>query len=277
MRKLLDFLIFGAVFISICAVALAIETNLLLSQPLNDPAVYLFIFGATLLQYNLHYFFKGSAAATNIRETWSFKNRLTQKILIAAGILLVAGSIWQLENRHFLVLAVLAVLAALYSLPLLPFRKKSLKEYGLLKISLLSLEWTLVTVWFPADQAGIDPTTYWLVLFRRFIFMFVLCLLFDIRDFHADQQKGIRTLPVRLGIRNAYALADSGLVVFLLLSIWQLLHAGNFIFFHAMLLSALATKWMLELTKKSDNEYLYLAGVDGMMILQALLVVIGTI
>ncbi len=277
MKKLADFIIFGAVFIALCAVALSIETNQLLGIPLNSPSVYTFIFGATLLQYNLHYLFKKGTVPDSVRDNWSLSNILTQKLLIITGFLMIGFSIWSLESRHFGVLVVLAVLASLYSLPILPFKRKRLKEYGLLKIILLSLEWTLVTVWFPADQSGIDPTSYWLVFVRRFVFMFVLCLAFDIRDMHTDRLAGIRTMPVRLGSPMAYRIADLCLILFLLLSVWQLGHTGNFIFFHAMLLSAMATKWMLEKTKKSDNEYLYLAGVDGMMLVQALLVAIGTI
>ncbi|ULQ53531.1 UbiA family prenyltransferase [Flavihumibacter fluvii] len=277
LKKTVDFLLFGAVFIAICAVALSIETNLLLGIPLNHPAVYIFIFGSTILQYNLHYLFKKGIGLLSDRDTWSARNRITQKILICLGAVLIAISVGWLESRHFVVMVVLALLASLYSLPLLPFKRRRLKEYGLLKITLLSLEWTLVTVWFPADQYGIDPTSYWLVFVRRFIFMFVLCLSFDIRDMQSDFKAGIRTMPVRLGKNTAYKVADWGLILFTLLSIWQLTHSGNFIFFHAMVLSALVTKWMVEQTKKSDSEYLYLAGVDGMMLLQALLVAIGTI
>lgn len=277
MKKLADFIIFGAVFIALCAVALSIETNLLLVIPLNAPSVYTFIFGATLLQYNLHYLFKKGTVPDSERDNWSQSNKLIQKLLIITGLIMIGFSVWSLESRHFGVLAVLAILASLYSLPILPFTRKRLKEYGLLKITLLSLEWTLVTVWFPADQSGIDPTSYWLVFVRRFVFMFLLCLAFDIRDMHADSHDGIRTIPVRLGRAMSYRIADLCLILFLLFSVWQLVHTGNFIFFHAMLLSALLTKLILDKTKKSDNEYLYLAGVDGMMLVQALLVSIGTI
>jgi 4-hydroxybenzoate polyprenyltransferase len=279
MKKLADFLIFGAVFIACCAVALCYETNLLLGISPNSPSVYLFIFGATLVQYNLHYLFKnspGTTAATP-RDAWSASHRQTQRFLGIAGFTLILSTVLWLQPRHFVVLAILALLASLYSLPLLPFRRKRLKEYGLFKIFLLSLEWTLVTVWFPADQSGIDPTSYWLVLIRRFVFMFVLCLLFDIRDIESDRAAGIRTLPVRTGATIAYRYADYALIIFVVLSVWQLTHTGNIEFFNAMLLSAICTKWMMQVTKKVNNEYVYLLGVDGMMLLQALLVAVGTI
>ena len=39
-----------------------------------------------------------------------------------------------------------------------------------------------------------------------------------------------------------------------------------------MLLSAAATFFAVELTKKTNSDFVYLAGIDGMMLLQAMLV-----
>lgn len=279
MKKIADFLLFGSIFIAICAAALAYETYLLLGLDANRPAIYLFIIGATLVQYNLHYLFKSHPVVTapTERDTWSANHRSVQKFLWVSGFILIASTVWFLQPRHFGVLAILALLASFYSLPLLPFKKKRLKEYGLLKITLLSLEWTLVTVWFPADQSGVDPTSYWLVFLRRFIFMFVLCLLFDIRDIESDRAGGIRTLPVRYGAAISYRIGDLALLVFLLLSFWQLTHSGNILYFNAMLLSVLCTKWIMQISKKVHNDYVYLFGIDGMMLLQAILVAVGSI
>jgi len=277
MRKLVDFLLFGAIFIGLCAVALCWETNMLLGLEPSHWSLYLFVFGATLVQYNLHYLFKKVQPFPSARQDWSVANRLTQKILLGLGAVGVLISLFWLEPRHFMVLVVLALLASLYSFPLLPFTRKRLKDYGLLKIVLLSLEWTLVTVWFPADQEGVDITSYWLVFVRRFLFIYVLCLLFDLRDRVVDARNGIRTIPVRIGVRATYRLADMVLILFLLLSVTELIRTGNFPFFHAMLLSALITRFVIMLTKQYNNDYIYLAGIDGMMLVQAILVAVGTI
>jgi hypothetical protein len=44
-----------------------------------------------------------------------------------------------------------------------------------------------------------------------------------------------------------------------------------------MLLSALITRFVIMLTKQYNNDYIYLAGIDGMMLVQAILVAVGTI
>jgi len=82
---------------------------------------------------------------------------------------------------------------------------------------------------------------------------------------------------VRMGVSKSYRLADIILLIFVLISLIQLIRTSDFPFFHAMLLSALLTRFVIQLTKKFDNDYIYLAGIDGMMLVQTALVAIGTI
>jgi 4-hydroxybenzoate polyprenyltransferase len=276
MKKLVDVLLFGAIFIAGCSTALCFETNILLGLYPQNPAIYFFIFGATLVQYNLHYLFKHSAVPASRRSEWSAQNRTIQKSLIAAGSFLVVMSIYQLQPRHFYWLFFLALLALLYSLPILPLSKKSLKEYGVLKIFLLTLVWTLVTVWFPIEQQPLALQHIGIILLQRFLFMFVLCLAFDIRDMATDQHTGIQTIPVRMGKKAAYILTDTGLVLFVLVCLLQYVQTGQRYVLFAFIVSAACTRFMINRTKTSSGEYLYLAGIDGMMLLQVLLLTIGT-
>ena len=102
--------------------------------------------------------------------------------------------------------------------------------------------------------------------------MFVLCLLFDIRDIEIDRQEKIHTLAVMLGKKRSYFLSYTLLVLFMILSIAQYFYLPQMGFLVAMLLSAAATFITVELTKKINSDYIYLAGIDGMMLLQALLI-----
>ena len=214
LKKILDVILFGSLFISFCAVALCIETNILLHLKLNSVSFYLFVFGATLVQYNLHYLFKKSAVKYSERLAWSLKNKLTHKVLIWLGIALIIISLFSFQLHQFIILSVLGAIALLYSFPLLPFaRKKRIKDYGLLKILTLALMWTLVTVWFPVDEANYS-FSYHLILIRRFIFIFILCLLFDIRDTEIDRAENISTLSVKLGVKRAYILCYTLLILF---------------------------------------------------------------
>jgi 4-hydroxybenzoate polyprenyltransferase len=273
MGRLVRMFIFGCVWIACCAVALCMETNLLLHVPLNAISFYLFVFCATLAQYNLHYLLKKKANLRSERFAWSQRNRSLHLVFTLIGLAGLLICLPMLEIRHFYVLVAVAGLSLLYSCPLLPIGKRRLKDYGLLKITVLTLNWTLVTVWLPIDVAGVNPSIYWLVFIRRFLFLFVLCLLFDIRDVETDSSEGIGTIPVRWGIGRAYWLADGLLVLFVLCSLLHCLIEQNLPVLAGMILSAAATKIMMSYSKGHNNDYVYLAGIDGMMLLQAGLVI----
>ena len=275
MGRLVRTFIFGNLWIACCAVAMCIETNLLLHVPLNFPSFYLFVFCATLAQYNLHYLLKKKANRDSKRFTWSQRNKQVHLVFTLFGLAGVLLTLPLLEVRHFYVLVAVACLSLLYSCPVLPIGKKRLKEYGLLKILILSLNWTIVSVWLPIDVSGVNPSIYWLVFVRRFLFLFVLCLLFDIRDVESDSSEGIGTIPVRWGIGRAYWLADVLLTLFVLCTIVHCLIERDLLVLAAMILSALATKGIMNYSKKHHSDYVYLAGIDGMMLLQAGLVLVA--
>lgn len=272
-KKITEFTLFSSIFIACCAVALAIETNLLLQTPLNNLSFYFFVFGATLVQYNLHYLVKTSAVKNSRRLAWSLQNKGIHKILFAAGCVLIIISLFSFRLQHFFILLVLGAIALLYSFPALPFAKgKRIKDFGSMKILTLALLWTLVTVWFPVSDRAINVTSFLFIFGKRFVFMFVLCLLFDMRDIEIDRHENIKTLAVILGKKKSYLTSYAGLLLFLLMSLLQYVYWGNIGLFIAMCISALATFLTVEVTKKTNSDFVYLAGIDGMMLLQALLV-----
>jgi 4-hydroxybenzoate polyprenyltransferase len=272
-KKLGEFVLFSSIFIAICAVSLCIETNLLLHLPLNTFSFYCFVFGATLVQYNLHYLVKTTAVENSQRLAWSSKNKTSHKVLLFTGVALILFSFFSFRLHHFIILAILATVAFLYSFPVIPFfKKKRIKDYGFLKIITLALLWTLVTVWFPVNNFHFEKNIFVFVFFKRFVFMFLLCLLFDIRDIEIDRQENITTLAVFLGKRRSYFLVYNFLILFVTLSFFQFFYFDDKGVLIAMLLSAAATFFTVELTKKINSDFVYLFGIDGMMLLQAILV-----
>ncbi len=273
MKKLLEFILFSSIFIACCAVAFCIETNILLGVPLNTFSFYCFVFGATLLQYNLHYSTKKIAVKNSERLSWSHNNKKIHFFLLLIAALLILFSFFHFKLKHFVILALLGTISFLYSFPFLPLaKKKRIKDYGLLKIVTLSLLWTLVTVWFPVNSMPFDRLLFIFVFVKRFIFMFILCLLFDLRDIEIDRKENIDTLPVMLGKKKSYYLSYLLLVLFLAIAWVQYLYLPQLPFFIAMLVSTAVTFLIIERTKKTNSDFIYLAGVDGMMLLQAFLV-----
>ena len=257
---------------------MCVETNLLLHLRLNNISFYLFVFGATLVQYNMHYLFKTAAVVNSRRLKWSVKNKNIHTILIAFGVVLIVYSLFSFKVKHFIILLVFGAIAFLYSFPFLPFtNKKRIKDFGLLKIITLALLWTLVTVWFPIDEANFSELSFQLIFVRRFIFIFILCLLFDIRDTEVDKKDNIATLSVKLGVKRSYLLCYLLLIMFIALSVIQFIHLHDIIQLIAMMVSAAATGIVIEYSKKNNSDVVYLTGIDGMMFLQALLVIFASV
>jgi 4-hydroxybenzoate polyprenyltransferase len=208
LRKLSAFILFSSIFIALCAIGLCIETNILLGVPLNNFSFYCFVFGATLVQYNLHYLLKKEAVPNSERLRWSQKNRMIHVIFLLTGILLILFSFFSFHLEHFVILALLGCISVLYSFPFLPFgKKRRIKDYGFLKIITLALLWTLVTVWFPVNGWQTDHGLFAFVFAKRFVFMLVLCLLFDVRDIEIDSKEYINTLAVVLGKKKSNLLS----------------------------------------------------------------------
>ncbi len=249
------------------------ETSMLLGTPGNSFAFYLVVFCATLGQYNIHYFIKRKANPDSGRFLWSVTHRRIHLALNGIGALGLILGLTRLQLSHFLVLGIGAAITLLYSFPLLPFPgKRRLKDFGLLKIAVLSYVWTLITVWFPAVALPRITPSFMLVFADRFLFMFALCLAFDIRDKPTDAREGIHTLPVMLGVKACYQIIRLALVLFVAVAILQFTVTGRFLELNAMILSALTTYFMVEYSRTRTSDLVYLAGIDGMMMLQALLV-----
>jgi len=249
------------------------ETNILLGLPLNHFSFYCFVFGATLAQYNLHYFAKTVAVTGSQRQAWSQNKKQLHLILLILGGALILFSFFSFHLKHFIILGCLGAISFLYSFPFLPFEKKRrIKDYGLLKILTITLLWTLVTVWFPVNSMSVANELFLLIFFKRFVFMFVLCLLFDVRDMEIDSSDNINTLAVMIGKKRSYFLSYTLLFIFVVLSFVQYFYLPQTGFLIAMLISAAATFLTIELTKKTNSDYIFLAGIDGMMLLQAILV-----
>ena len=277
-KKFVDFLLFTSIFVAGCAIAFCLETSIMLNVPFNNFSFYAFVFGATIVQYNLHYIVKKVAVKDSARLAWSQRNKNIHLVLLIAGCVLIIYSLFGFHLEHFIILFILGCISFLYSFPFIPFaQKKRIKDYGFLKIITLSLLWTLVTVWFPVSGRTFDGGLFVFIFMKRLVFMFILCLLFDMRDIEVDRSENIRTLAVALGRQKSYVLSYIVLLVFVSLSVMQYIYLPQIQFLIPMLISAAATLATIEITKKINSDYVYLAGIDGMMLLQPILIYLFTL
>lgn len=271
----INWILYTSVFAALCAAGLCMATERLILQtipPLFTP-LHIFIFGSSLVIYNIHYVVKKSAAVSD-RYTWTQHNRYWHWTLLITGLLLCNTFWWMFSLEIFLCCLVLAILSFAYSLPLLPLGGKKLRDFGWIKILVLSGVWTIVT--------SVLPILYWnkplfafpYEILLRFVLLFILCLAFDIRDMQTDLKADIYTLPNKIGVLKTYRLIDSMILVFLILGFIQYLRYPSLLRLTGDLLTVILAKLAISYTKKHPSDKAYLGLVDGIMLIYAVILLL---
>jgi 4-hydroxybenzoate polyprenyltransferase len=259
------------VFIALCSAALALETSQIAGIAAESIGFYAFLFFATLTSYRLHSHMSYALAGTRYKhETGS--RVITLAAAAASGLLTV-----HLNGTALFITGVAAALAWLYSVPMWAGAKR-LRECGVAKILVLVGVWTLMTSVLPLISKA-DAPTIAILAFRRFLFVFALCMAFDVRDIRCDAHGGIRTLAVRMGTERSYRLIRLTLAAFAMLSLFIPVGRPAEIspgIAAALVSSALLTWLTIEATRGRRSNLLFLGGVDGMMLVQSVLVCSAT-
>jgi len=275
---ILKWILYTSVFAALCVVGLCMATEKLLLGHLPQAITPLhgFVVGNTLAIYNLHYYIKNIPQGISDRADWSLQHKWIHPALITLGGLLSMVSMFFLPLQVIAVSIGLGILSLGYSLPILPFKqKRRLKDWGILKLILLSLVWTCVTVLMPMFYWHKSFEAYEVEFLLRFVFMLPLCIAFDIRDMETDKEHSIYTLPNTIGLQRSLRLMDFFLLLFGALAVWQYLRYPITQRFVSAIIIIVLTKTVLLFSRKVNTDIFYLLLVDGMMLLYALMVLIG--
>jgi len=268
--KWLHFILSHSVFVAFCAVAMSWQTAQLLKADINL-FMYGFIFFATLCSYNFYWILSklSFAQKKDIPELLA-KQTSGFLILLIASIGLLYCFSQAAIPLHFIVIAVL--LTMLYALPLLPIPSLQFtRKAGILKTILLAFTWTYVTVMIPVpkddwylNKAGLFIITH------RFLFMLMLCIIFDNRDKEIDKIRGLSSLATDL---------KPVTLRFFIYLIFALLFITDFFFSYsgitlsqsiALQFSNIALLAVYFYAIKKRGYLYYYFFVDGMMIFSAL-------
>jgi 4-hydroxybenzoate polyprenyltransferase len=267
---MLDLVLYTSVFTACCATGLFMATERLINGVVPNlfTHIHLFVFGSTLLVYNAPRIFRKPKFSQPLRR-WYFVFFFVGLLTAVTGL---AGLSWVLVAGGVFI----AAFTFAYSLPLLPFKnKKRLRDFGWLKILVLAGVWTSVTSLLPILCWHKSIADYPFEILLRFVFIFALCIVFDIRDIATDRRNRIETLPYKVGLKNSYRLIDAAIALFIVLSIVQYMRYPVESRLVAAIVTGMTTKLVVVYLrcKPSDRAYLLLA--DGMMLFYAALVLIG--
>jgi hypothetical protein len=136
-------------------------------------------------------------------------------LVSAASALLGAYFLSYLPAATLGLMILAAVLTALYAIPLTP-GGANLRSFGLLKILLVAVVWTILSVWAPLW--GVEDLVLWDVgveSAQRILWVFLLMLPFEIRDMGSDPP-GMGSVPQRLGLRATRRVAWIAAALFVL-------------------------------------------------------------
>ncbi len=281
-QSIIDFLLFSNIFMSLCAVAQGMVTFFLIGTKPVLPVIWL-LFTSTLGIYNFSILItkpKTPAASPYKRVRWFFSHYRLMVTFTIVSLLSLIPLFFLMSMESRILLIFLSILSFFYSIPIFSLgeQKFGLRNIPGLKQFLITLVWTMSTVLLPILEAqhlhltdlSLRDTT--ILIAKRFLFIAALTIPFDIRDLFDDRQAGLKTVPVVWGEKKAYLFCQVLLAGYVILLLFFRNNGFNANFF-ALAITALLTGWLIFKAKWEKNEYYYFFCIDGVLILQYLVLI----
>jgi 4-hydroxybenzoate polyprenyltransferase len=278
-RKFLSFFLFSNIFVSISAIALLHQTYYQLNLQWSVDWLTVFVFASTLFNYSFQRMLpvniKRRATLTPLME-WMIGHKYLIWTLTILSFLLMGFSFLQLDFSLWPLIVITGIFALLYDIPvkILGLKTVRLRETGLLKIFIIGLAWGSATVLFPAMHAGISilETNVLILFFQRTFFIIAITLPFDLRDVVVDSSYELTTLPNILGEKASNRLSAFLIICFVVLEGFRGYIFEVTTYLPALLITGVVTLFLIFGRKKEYGFSYYLGWLDGMMVLQFLLV-----
>ncbi|MCH2022893.1 MAG: hypothetical protein MK207_10490 [Saprospiraceae bacterium] len=271
--KLLNFLLYSNLYIALCAVAMSIQTLYIL-----DLNVYLnlallgLIFFSTLCIYALHRVMSVQKLDKDLYvERFNVISKYKSHILIYIFISIIGGGFcfFYLKSSTKLGLLIPAILSLAYIIPFLGIKRLRLRDLHFVKIFLIAFVWSYVTVYIPLIEFEIPIEGQAIgMLIERFLFIFLITLPFDLRDWEIDKYNNVMTIPAKIGVKNTIILIYIILIIWFAL-VWQI-YTNNIAL--ALTCSGVFTGFCISFTPSQKHDYYFTAILDGTMIIQCLLI-----
>ncbi|MEN8800337.1 MAG: hypothetical protein ABF293_13860 [Flavobacteriaceae bacterium] len=195
LKKIFDYYLEASIHVALAIVSLTMVNGLWLNIHIPYELIF-FIFFGSVAAYNF---------VKNGPELIRFKFSAADNPSYAGMLVIVAGlfALWfglMLPQKNLAILAFLLIVILLYTYPI-AHSDKNLRSLGVLKVVLVAISWTTVTVYLLAVFEGSDWD--WdlnIVALQTFLLVVSLIIPFEIRDMQFDPPD-IRTIPRRIGVK----------------------------------------------------------------------------
>ena len=272
LKQLLNFYINSSIHVALAVYSLTWMTLLEFKVEYDETILY-FIFYASITGYNFVKYF--GVAKFHHRSLTNWLKAI--QIFSFFCFLLMCYYAFQLSTKTLLYILGFGIVTFLYAIPFLPKRlfldnQHNLRSIGGLKIYLIALVWTGVTVFLPLINSNysIDSDVI-ITSIQRYVFVIVLMLPFEIRDLRYDSLK-LSTVPQKIGVKQTKIIGSLLLVVFFFLELFKDETEINQIF--VLLIVSIFTLLFLYFSKIEQGKYYSAFWVEGLPILWLLLLLL---
>jgi len=277
------------------SIGLNLETNIKIGVATNTIDYYLFISSLTILFYLFAYQTpKNTQYSSNIRTQFYISNQksitrfniILLVVCVTSGLLLLSkfyDRLLSISWFHYIILGVTFFLSLGY------YSWKfglSLRKYTWFKPSLIAWTWAMTTVYLPLLMLElineipfrIDAKFYFLFV-QTFMYFIVNAIIFDMKDFEDDTNRGLKTFVVRYGNqfmlnRVILPLIFMGFLSFITFGFWYDLPFHRTLF---MLIPIVLLALFAKLLNRPQPIMFYLIAIDGMILIKAIFGILSVI
>ncbi|OUR99380.1 hypothetical protein A9Q86_12480 [Flavobacteriales bacterium 33_180_T64] len=221
LKTILDFYINSSIHVALAVYALSWVTLLQLDIAYDKNVLY-FIFFSSVTGYNFIKYFGLAKFHHRSLANWL---KAIQIFSLMCFIVLCYYAL-QLNMKTLLYVGAFGLATFLYAIPIVPKKifldkHQNLRSISGLKIYIIALIWTGVTVFLPVINNAYDITDDIIIIaVQRFLFILVLMLPFEIRDLSYDSLR-LATIPQKIGIKKTKIVGFLLLFAFFLLDYFK--------------------------------------------------------
>lgn len=272
LKQLLNFYINSSIHVALSVFSLTWIT-LIENDLLYDENVLYFVFYATITGYNFVKYF--GVAKFHHRSLANWLKAI--QIFSFFCFVLMCYYAFQLEKNTLIFITILGIITFFYAIPFLPKRlfldkQHNLRSIGGLKIYLIALVWSGVTVFLPLiNQQHNINTDVILTGLQRYIFVIILMFPFEIRDLRYDSLK-LSTIPQKIGVKATKIIGVLLLILFFFIDFFK--DETSFLSMFILLAITIITGLFLIFSKVEQRSYYSSFWVEGIPVFWLLLLLV---
>lgn len=287
-NRIIEYIFFSNFFMGLLSIGLNLETNIKIGLPLNNACYYIFISSLSVLFYLFAYKIPlNKSKSSNSRTQFYIDHKISIKLfnIILLVICFISGccilyqsyqNLLSLHWLHYVILFTTFVLSISYYNWKYGF---SLRKYTWFKPTLIAWTWAITTVYFPLLILDISngipfvvDAKFYFLFTQTFMYFIVNAIMFDMKDFEDDSNRGLKTFVVKYG--NQFMLNKVilpliflGFLSFIIFGFWYQLPLHRVLF---MLIPILLMAVFAYQLNRPKSILFYLIAIDGMILVKAI-------